>query len=154
MAQHEALQIVVATFEDRGGAEFAMQRVRTGQVPIQTHAILVRDEGGKLSVRDAADLGQGKGAIAGAIIGLLLPGVGLIGGALVGAIAARLRDAGFADQRLRRLGEELPPSSSALILVVDPPAVATVRPILERVRGTVVVSGIDADIALPPSPEE
>jgi uncharacterized membrane protein len=150
MAQQEGRQVVVATFEHPSGAEFALGRVQLSQVRLHTHAVLERAEGGGLRVRDASTLGAGKGALIGAVASLLIPGVGLVGGAIVGGLLAKLSDN---DEQMRRLGQGLSPSSSALVLVVDPPAVAVVRPILEQVRGTVAVSGIDDDLNLPGAPE-
>jgi uncharacterized membrane protein len=98
-------------------------------------------------------MGAGKGALIGAVASLLCPGVSLLGGAIVGRLAARLRDAAFPDQRLRRMGERLTPLSAALVLVADPDAVDIVRPVLEGVRGTVATSSLDAALVLPTSPE-
>ena len=117
MAEPEGQQVVVATFDHPGGAEFAFGRVQTSQVRLHSHAILERAEDGGLRVRDGAALGARKGALIGAVASLLIPGVGLVGGAVVGGLLAKL---GENDGELRRLGQGLTPSSSALVLVVDP----------------------------------
>ncbi len=153
VANKVSQQVVIGAFDYPDGAEFALGRVRTGEVRLHQHAILEREAGGGLRVRDAGDVGAGKGALIGAVTSLLFPGVGLIGGAIVGGLVARLRDAAFPDQQLRRMGESLTPSSSALVLVVEPDAVDIVRPILEGLRGTVAASSLDDALVLPTSPE-
>jgi uncharacterized membrane protein len=55
------------------------------------------------------------------VIGLITGPIGwaaAVGGA-VGALGARLRDSGFPDDRLRRIGEALTPGTSALIAIVE-----------------------------------
>jgi uncharacterized membrane protein len=60
--------------------------------------------------------------VAGAAIGLLA-GPALVVpaavGALVGGLAANLRDSGFSDERLKTIDEGLSPGSSAIVAVVE-----------------------------------
>jgi uncharacterized membrane protein len=149
MRGEQQIQVVVGAFDHVDGAAFAFGRVQTRQVRLHNHAILVRSAEGGLRVQEAGDIGPGKGAFIGAVASLLLPGIGLIGGAVVGGLAAKLRGSCFPAQQLRQLGEGLTPSSSALVLVVDPAAVDSIRPIIEKVRGRVVTGGVDAELVLP-----
>lgn len=149
MTGEQQIQVVIGVFDSVDGAVFALGRVQTSQVRLHNHAILERAAHGGLQVRDAGDTGLGKGAFVGAVASLLIPGVGLIGGAVVGGLVAKLRDAGFPNQQLRRLGKGLSPSSSALILLIDPPAVDSIRGIIENVGGRVAVGSVDAELVLP-----
>lgn len=94
-------------------------------VQLKNAAIVVRDQSGKITVRETHDFDATQGAIVGALAGGLisrLTGGNLLGEAALGAVggiaASRILDLGFNDEYLREVGANLPPSSSALIAVV------------------------------------
>src|SRR4051812_14874960 len=111
------IQIVVAAFRDEGAADEALEQLRAvqrqGMIKIDDAAVLRRDANDKLHIKEIADMGGGKGAVVGgvtgAVLGILAGPVGwTVGiGALVGGLAAKLRDAGFPDARLREIGQGL-----------------------------------------------
>jgi hypothetical protein len=68
-------------------------------------------------------------------------------GALVGGLAAKLRDSGFSDERLRKLGESLNPGSSVLLAVVEHRWVATLERQLAEAGANTLTEEIGADIA-------
>ena len=126
MADEGPLQVIVAAFSDQSGASAALKDLRSlGKdfLQVKEAAVLVRNPEGKLEIRESHHLGKGAvmGGIAGAVVGLIAGPVGwvTVGGAAVGALAARLRDTGFPDRRLREVGESLKPGTSALIVVVE-----------------------------------
>jgi uncharacterized membrane protein len=147
MAQKKQMQLILSVFRGADGAVFALERIRTGQVRSNNHVILERDATGTLRVKEAKDMGASKGAVIGAVAGVLLPGVGTIGAAIAGGLAAKIHDAGLPDEQLRDLGEHLAPSSSALILLVEPAASEMAEKILRGAGGTIVAVGPDADLA-------
>ena len=77
--------------------------------------MLRRDSLNELHITETADKGFGKGAVlggvAGAPVGLVAGPIGWVtlGGAAVGGLAAKLRDGGFPDARLKQIGERLTP---------------------------------------------
>jgi uncharacterized membrane protein len=95
-------------------------------IKIENAAVLHKEAKGKLHIKETADLGGKRGAalggVAGAAIGVIAGPALLVPaavGALVGGLTAKLRDTGFSDQRLKKVGEGLKPGSSAIIAVVE-----------------------------------
>ena len=151
------VQIVVAAFNSPDGADQAVKSLKEAQsaglVTIDNLAILTKDADGKLDIKEPTDWGGSRGAViggvTGAAVGLLAGPVGwALGiGALIGGLAAKLRDSGFSDERLRRLGESLKPSSSALLAVVEHRWVATLEKQLAEEGANTLTEEIGADIA-------
>ena len=124
------IQIIVAAFQDSKTADAALgalkQAAKQGTIKVQNAAVLRKDSKGKIKITETADMGGGKGAtiggVAGGAIGLIA-GPALVVpvavGALVGGLVAKLRDTGFNDERLKKVGEGLKPGSSAIIAVVE-----------------------------------
>jgi uncharacterized membrane protein len=99
-------------------------------------------------------MGGGKGAalggVAGAAIGLIAGPLLLVPAAVVavvGGLAAKLRDSGFSDERLKALGENLKPGSSAIVAVVEHKWVAEVEKAMAEAGADAVTAALGADIA-------
>ena len=152
------VQLIVAAFQDEGAAKEALKDLkeasREGLVKIENAAVLRKDEKGKLHIKETHDMGGGKGAalggVGGAAVGLIA-GAALVVpvavGALIGGLAAKLRDSGFSNQRLETLGESLQPGSSAIVAVVEHTWVAQVEQALAEAEADVMTAEIQADIA-------
>jgi uncharacterized membrane protein len=129
MTAEAPIDVVVAAFPTEQGAKDTLhdldQAKKDGLINIKDAAVLRKDQQSKLHISETADKGFGRGAmiggVAGAAVGLLAGpiGWGLLGGAAVGGLAAKLRDGGFPDQRLRQIGEGLRPDSSAIVAVIE-----------------------------------
>ena len=152
------VQLIVAAFDDEKAADEALKALKQAKrerlIGIQNAAVLRKDAKGKLHIRETADMGGGKGAViggvAGAAIGLLagpLLVVPAAVGALVGGLAAKLRDTGFPDDRLKQLGEGLKPESSAILAVVEHRWVDEIRREMEEIGADMMVEELKADIA-------
>ena len=151
------VQVVVAAFQDEKAADEALYDLKTakwaGVIGIQNAAVLRRDEKNKLHIKETGDWGGGKGAAAGAVlggfIGLLAGPVGWLGvtGAVVGGLAAKLRDSGFSDERLKQLGESLQPGTSAIVAVIEHKWVADLEKEMSEAGAEVMTEEISADIA-------
>ena len=130
--------MIIAGYSDESAADGALdalnQAQSSGAFAFDDAAVVRRDSGGKVSVKETADMRTGKGAGIGAMVGGV---VGLLGGpagvalgagagAAIGGIAAH-SDAGFDNQTLARIGGALPDSTSAL-------AVTTSKDFVEAVR--------------------
>lgn len=151
------MQIVVAAFNDEQTANAALKALkrakRDGLIDIKDAAVLRRDAKNKLHIKEIGDMGGGKGSvlggITGGVIGLLAGPVVLLGavGALVGGLAAKLRDSGFSNKRLQQLGDSLKPGSSAIIAVVEHVWVAAVEKALQEQAADIFTQQISADVA-------
>jgi len=151
------VQVAVAAFKDEKAADEALAELReakwAGLIGIREAAVIRRDEKNKLHIKEPKDWGGGKGAVVGGLvggfIGLLAGPVGLIGitGAVVGGLAAKLRDSGIPDERLKQIGDALPPGSSALIAVIEHRWVNDLENQLSEAGAEVMTETISADIA-------
>jgi uncharacterized membrane protein len=151
------VQVIVAAFKDERSADEALRQLKELQseklIHIEDAAVLRKDASGVLHLKETADMGAGKGAViggvAGGVIGLLAGPIGLAAGlgALVGGLSAKLRDSGFSDARLRKLGEGLTPGSSAIVAVVEHTWVADVERQMAEAGADVVTQALSDDIA-------
>jgi uncharacterized membrane protein len=152
------VELIVAAFQDEKSAAQALKILKQARreklIGIQNAAVLRKDEKGKLHIKETADMGGGKGAtlggVAGAAIGLIAGPALLVPaavGALVGGLTAKLRDSGFSDERLKTLGDNLKPGSSAIIAVVEHKWVAEVEKAMAEAGADAVTAALGADIA-------
>jgi len=154
MAEQAPLQAVVAAFPNEQGATDALKELRgvdKDLLRVKEAAVLVRTADGKLEIKESHHVGKGAvlGGAAGAVVGLIAGPVGwvTIGGAAVGALASRLRDSGFPDDRLRTIGESLKPGTSALITIVEHRWVLEVEQQLRAAGADLATEGIKAEVA-------
>ena len=152
------MDIVVAAFNDVGGAESALRELKDvkaeGLIGIRNAAVLWKDDKGKIHFKETADMHGGKGAaiggVVGAVAGLIFPPSILASaavGAAVGGLSAKLRDSGFPDERLKEIGTGLNPNTSALIAVIEHIWVREFEEQLRQYAASVVTEAVRADIA-------
>jgi uncharacterized membrane protein len=152
------IQLIIAAFKDEDGAENALQQLKQAKkehlIKIQNAAIIRKDAQGKLHIAETKDMKGGKGAliggVTGAVLGILSGGATLAitgASALIGGLAAKLRDSGFKDGRLKQLGNSLPPRSSAIVAVIDHIWVAELEQELQQAGADVLTEAISADVA-------
>lgn len=152
------IQVVVAAFKDEQAADEALKELKlakwAGLIGIQNAAVIRRDQKDKLHIKELKDWGGGKGAAVGgtvgAIAGLLLgPGALLTGaaGAAIGGLAAKLRDSGFSNARLKTLGESLTPGTSAIVAVIEHKWVDELEKEMAEAGADTITASIAADIA-------
>jgi uncharacterized membrane protein len=152
------VQVIVAAFQDEGAAKEALKTLkalkREKLIGIQNAAILRKDEKGKIHIKETADMGGGKGSVIGGVGGAaigVIAGAALVVpmavGALVGGLSAKLRDSGFADERLKTLGEGLKPGTSAIVAVVEHTWVQQVEDAIAEAGAEAVTASLQADIA-------
>lgn len=152
------VQLIVAAFKDEKTAKEALKALKQAQkeklIKIDNAAVLRKDEKGKLHISETADMGGKKGAalggVAGAAIGLIAGPALLVPaavGALVGGLAAKLRDSGFSNARLETLGEGLKPGSSAIVAIVEHTWVNQVENAMAEAGADMMTASISADIS-------
>jgi uncharacterized membrane protein len=152
------IQLLVAAFEGEREAEEVLKGLKAARkkrvIGIQDAAVLRRDQKGKLHIKETGDWGGGKGAAAGAAVGvtvgILTGGAGLLLGAAaaaIGGLAAKLRDSGFSDARLKALGASLQPGTSAIVAVIEHTWVAEMEEEMVEVGADVFTVALADDIA-------
>ena len=132
--------LIVVTFDDpdeAGKVRHTLSSVQdTGYLSLDDSAIVVKDEEGKVHLKNEVDRGVKVGAVGGSAIGLLIGSIffpigGLILGAIGGALVGKLANTGVDQNFVKEVSEELKPGSSAIFFIVrgdDPnPAVAALR---------------------------
>lgn len=152
------IQLIVAAFKDEKAAKEALKSLKQAQkeklIKIDNAAVLHKDAKGKLHITETADMGGKKGAalggVTGAAIGLIAGPFLLVPaavGALVGGLAAKLRDSGFSDSRLEALGEGLKPGSSAIVAIVEHTWEAQVKEAMAQAGADLLTASLSADIS-------
>ncbi|HYW23533.1 MAG TPA: DUF1269 domain-containing protein [Terriglobales bacterium] len=154
MQEQAPLQAVVAAFPTEEGASNALKQLRDVDkdlIGIKQAAVIIRNTEGKLEIKESHHVGRGAvlGGLAGAVVGLVTGPVGwvAVGGAAIGALAARLRDSGFPDARLKELGEALTPGTSALIAIIEHRWVTELEKQLQAEGVKYTIQEVKADIA-------
>jgi len=155
-----SIQLLIAAFQDEGGADAALAVLKEAKkeklLQLKDAAVLRKDAQAKLHVNEIGDMtgtkGAGVGVVVGAALGILTGGatLALAGvGAVAGGLAAKLRDSGFKDERLKKLGESLKPGSSAIVALTGDKSLAAEAQKEFRKAGAadVLVEEISADVA-------
>jgi uncharacterized membrane protein len=151
------IQLLVAAFKGEHDADEVLKQLKAARkervIGIQNAAVLRRDQKGKLHIKETGDWGGGKGAVAGAAVGvavgILTGGMGLLAGAAgaaIGGVAAKLRDSGFSDARLKTLGASLKPGTSAIVAVIEHTWVAEMEKQMAQAGADVFTEAIAADL--------
>jgi uncharacterized membrane protein len=123
-------ELFVAVFPDRSSAQATIDAIarmdKSGAVKLIDAAEVAKDESGKVSVDELAELTAGKGALGGAIVGgvlgLIFPPTLLVGaaiGGIAGAITGRLLDTGAKTKDLKLIAENIEPGEVAVIALVE-----------------------------------
>lgn len=124
------VQVFVAAFDDETQAADTLKQFRMmdrdGSLDLIDAAVVIRRPDGKVTFTETADP-SGKtwakrGIVAGGLVGLIFPPSILVSaavGGVGGGIWGKLRDKGFDDEELKRVGESLPPGGSAVIAIAE-----------------------------------
>jgi uncharacterized membrane protein len=139
-------QLIVLTFDDTeqaGEALKALEKRRSGgYLKIDDAAVIVKDETGKVHVKNQMDSGVKWGAVGGGVIGLILASVffplaGLAIGAFGGALIGKSMDLGVDQKFVKDVTETLKPGSSALFVIGSSDNPEVVAAALRPFQGTV-----------------
>jgi uncharacterized membrane protein len=164
MSEEATLHLIIAAFDDEMGAEEALKTLKASRekklVGVQAAVAMHKDERAQIHFKDVG-LSPAKGAVAGvalgAVVGILTGGTGLaLGavGALVGGIAGkRKQESGLPAERLNQVAAALAPSSSAILIVMEPGWVVVLEEELELLGADLLTLEIPADIAERPAAE-
>ena len=117
------MSTTVAVYDDLGSAETDWGQLETaakdGRIDLADAALVTRDDEGATTVERHSHHGWGKGAVAGAVVGILFPPSLLAGatvGAAGGAVVARLNRA-LDRGDIKDLGEVMDSGTIALVVL-------------------------------------
>ena len=119
--------LVVITFDNMEEAGQVRETLRSAQradiLSLDDSAVVVKDEEGKVHVKDEVDRGVAIGAIGGGLLGLLLAGVffpvaGLLVGVFGGALVGKAFDTGISKKFIKDVEEAMQPGTSAIFFLV------------------------------------
>jgi uncharacterized membrane protein len=125
-----------------------LQKERT--LSLQDAAVVVRDQEGRVKVKQAVDL-AGVGALGGAFWGMLIgllfltPWLGLAIGAVTGALAGKFTDTGIDDNFIKEVGATIQPGNSALFLLVGEAMLGKVEAELASFDATVLRTSLSSE---------
>ena len=154
----EDYRIMMATFPNEDGGSGAMEALKDmakdGTVDIVDAAVLTRDPDGGVKVKQeslpSVKKWTGRGAIIGAVIGLIFP-PSLLGGALVGAGvgagAAALGKEALKSDDLWDTAKYLEPGTSAFVDVVEDELIDQIQKAAQG-YSRLAEQTLDADVAL------
>ena len=152
------VQLMVAAYQSETGAKEALGELKEAKkaklIAIKDAAVIRKDAKGKVHITETADMSGGKGLAFGGVVGGavgVVAGAALAGpvaiGALIGGLAAKLRDSGFDDQRLAKVGDGLIPGSSAIVAVIEHKWVDEIAGELAEAGAEVVTAEVAQEIA-------
>jgi uncharacterized membrane protein len=138
--------LIVITFDDPDEASQVRESLRKGEhagrLSLDDSAVVVKDEKGKVHVKDQLDRGVKVGALGGGLLGLLIAGlffpiagvvIGVLGGALVGASL----DLGISKKFVKEVSESMKDNSSAIFFIVRDADPSYALGVLRNYEGTV-----------------
>ncbi|NCF67656.1 MAG: DUF1269 domain-containing protein [Chloroflexi bacterium] len=141
--------LIVIVFDDAeqaGNVRATLKSVEhEGRLRLDDSAVVVKDEKGKIHVKDQMDRGVKVGAVTGGLLGILLASVffpigGLIIGAVAGGLIGSAAGLGISKSFIKEVSESMTENSSALFIIVrdgDPDlAVAALRPYQGKILQT------------------
>jgi len=127
-------EIIVITFDNMDEAGEVHESLKKAQhsdyLSLDDTAVIVKDEEGKIHVKNEMDRGVKVGIIGGGLLGLLVGGIvfplaGLIMGGAAGGLIGKMADTGVDKQFVDDVSEAMTPGSSAIFFIVrsaDPDA--------------------------------
>ena len=147
--------LVVLDFDGIHTADEVLNKLRSLQkenlIDLEDACVVEREQGGRVHIKQAVNLtsmGARSGGLSGAFWGMLVGllflnpiagmAIGAVAGAGAGALAGSLSDYGINDDFVNRLGQTIPPGSSALFVLVKSVTLDKVLPEIEPYKPRVL----------------
>jgi len=151
--------LVVLDFDGIHTADEVLNKLRSLQkeylIDLEDACVVEREQTGRVHIKQVVNLtsvgatrGGLSGALWGTLVGLLflnpLAGmaIGALAGAGAGALAGSLADYGINDDFVKRLGQTIPPGSSALFVLVKSVTLDKVLPEIEPYKPRVLKTSL------------
>jgi uncharacterized membrane protein len=119
--------LVVITFDNPDEAAKVRETLRSAEkadyLSLDDSAVVVKDEDGKVHVKNEMDRGVKIGAVGGGLLGLLIGGfffpvAGLLIGAVAGGLIGASTDLGIQKKFVQQVEGDMQPGSSAIFFIV------------------------------------
>ena len=146
--------LIVTIYDDPDEAaqvrESISRQERGGYISLDDSAVVVKDEDGKIHVKNQMDSGVKIGAVGGGALGLLIGGLlfhfaGLLVGAIGGAVVGHFMDKGVDQNFVRDVSQELKPGGSALFIISRDDDPGQVIATLQKYKGKVYQTTLDSE---------
>jgi uncharacterized membrane protein len=154
--------LVCVAYKERETADQVLNELRQLQVEhlidLEDACVVVRDDQGKVHLKQAVNLtaaGAASGGLWGGMFGLLVgmlflnPLLGWLGGLAIGAgsgaLSGRLADYGINDEFIKSLGSTIQPGTSALFVLVRKATPEKVLPHVAKYGGTVLQTSLSPE---------
>jgi len=146
--------LIVITFDNADEAGKVREAIHKGehqgQISLDDSAVVVRDEQGKVHVKNQMDRGVKVGAVTGGILGLLIGGLffpvaGLVVGILGGMGVGKLAHLGIQKDFVKKVSGDLQPGTSALFLIIRQANANAVLGALKPFEGNVYQTSLDPE---------
>jgi uncharacterized membrane protein len=153
------VELIIAAFNDEDEADKALETLKKLEkeeiIMLVNAAVMVKDEKGKVKLKETQDVDSKRGAvfgaIAGGLIGLLGGPAGVIVGAAAGAatggVAAGKIDMGFPNDTLKEIQEALTPGSSAILALIQHEWIDRVVEEMEKLGASLFREALKEEIA-------
>ncbi len=146
--------LIVLAFDTMDEAEQVHEALvrgkKEGMLTIEDAAVVVKDEEGKVHVKNQVSRSAWATTGVGGALGLLIGGIifpigGLVLGLAGGAVVGRLMDMGVDGKFVKDVGEQIKPGTSALFVLLKGENPAAEVAILRQYKGHVLQTTLDSD---------
>jgi uncharacterized membrane protein len=143
------------TYDDMDEAEKVREDISKGEhqgyISLDDSAVIVKDQEGKVHVKNQVDQGVKVGAVGGGLLGLLVgvfffPVGAIILGALGGALVGKFFDVGVDKKFVQDVSDALKPGSSALFIIIRNAEPVYAISVLEKYKGTVFQTNLPTEL--------
>ena len=146
--------LVVVAFDNPDEAGKLLETLHSAEhsdlLSLDDAAVVVRDEEGKVHVKNETDSGVKVGAVGGGFLGLLIAGLffpiaGVVIGALGGALIGKSLDTGIDKKFVKEVSDKLQPGTSALFVIVREADPSAATAALKPYKGTVIQTSLSPE---------